>query len=205
MTDLKKTALFVALLMLASCGNMPKMTMTGEETRLINESPEIMRILSIDDDADIAVLRRSSVNFNLSDINSAEYRSLAGKLVRTLENTDGGVGLAAPQVGINRRVVAVQRVDKEGEPIEVYPNIRIEEFRGEMETGSEGCLSVPDQMGDVMRYRDITIVYTDVNSDRMDQPREIREDVSGFAAVIFQHEVDHLEGVLFIDKRLTSD
>ena len=51
-----------------------------------------------------------------------------------------------------------------------------------------------------MRYQDITIRYTDINSDRLDQPREIREDVSGFAAVIFQHEVDHLEGVLFIDK-----
>lgn len=197
---MKKAALFASLLILAACGTAVRQTMTKEEAGLINGSPDVMRILSIDNEADLAILRAPSRNFNIPDLNSAEYRSLALKLANTLENTDGGVGLAAPQVGINRRVVAVQRVDKEGEPVEVYPNIRIEEYRGEMEEGPEGCLSVPDQRGNVLRYRDITIVYTDINSDRQDQPREIREDISGFAAVIFQHELDHLEGVLFIDK-----
>ena len=192
--------LTAALLSLASCGVNSRLTMTNEEAALINGSPDTMRILTIDNEADLAVLRKASVNFNVEDLNTPEYAALASKLVKTLESTDGGVGLAAPQVGINRRVVAVQRVDKEGEPIEVYANISIEEMRGEPEAGPEGCLSVPDRRGDVMRYQDITIRYTDINSDRMDQPREIREDVSGFAAVIFQHECDHLEGVLFIDK-----
>lgn len=189
-----------ALLALVSCGPAVRLTMTKSEAALINGSSDVMRILTIDNEADLAVLRHSSTNFNVADLNTPEYAALARKLVKTLESTDGGVGLAAPQVGINRRVVAVQRVDKEGEPIEVYANIFIEEMRGEPEAGPEGCLSVPDQRGDVMRYQDITIRYTDINSDRLDQPREIREDVSGFAAVIFQHEVDHLEGVLFIDK-----
>ena len=189
-----------AMFLMASCGMNVRLTMTPEEARLINESPEVMRILSIDDEEDLAVLRNPSVDFNLEDLDTEEYRTLARKLQVTLESTDGGVGLAAPQVGINRRVVAVQRVDKEDEPIEVYPNIRIEAFRGEMQEGPEGCLSVPDQSGDVLRYRDITIVYTDINSGRKDRPREIREDVSGFAAVIFQHEVDHLEGVIFTDR-----
>ncbi len=192
--------LIAAVVALVSCCTTVPKTLTSGEAELIDESPEEMRILSVDNPEDLLVLRTPSRNFNLSDINSAEYQTLAKKLVSTLESTDGGVGLAAPQVGINRRVVAVQRVDKEGEPIEVYPNIRIEEFRGGMEEGPEGCLSVPDQRGNVLRYRDITIVYTDINSDRMDQPREIREDVSGFAAVIFQHEVDHLDGVIYTDK-----
>lgn len=192
--------ILAAALSFASCGINSRLTMTKEESALINGSPDIMRILTIDNDADLAVLRNSSVNLNVADLNTPEYAALARKLIMTLESTDGGVGLAAPQVGINRRVVAVQRVDKEGEPIEVYANISIEEMRGEPEAGPEGCLSVPDRRGDVMRYQDITIRYTDINSDRMDQPREIREDVSGFAAVIFQHECDHLEGVLFIDK-----
>lgn len=199
---MKKAAIFAAVLALVSCGTAVHLTMTKEEARLINGSPEVMRILSIDNGEDLTVLRTPSRNFNLADINTGEYRSLAEKMVSTLESTDGGVGLAAPQIGINRRVVAVRRVDKEGEPIEVYPNIRIVGFRGEMEEGAEGCLSVPDRRGNVMRYRDITIAYTDINSDRLDQPREISEDVSGFAAVIFQHEVDHLEGVLFTDKAL---
>ena len=189
-----------AMLILASCGTTVHRTMTIEEANLIDSSPEVMRILTIDNEDDLAVLRTPSGNFSLADIGTAEYRTLESKLVTTLRSTDGGVGLAAPQVGINRRVVAVQRVDKEGEPIEVYPNIRIEEFRGELQPGPEGCLSVPDRRGDVPRYQDITIIYTDAGSDRLDRPREIREDVSGFAAVIFQHEVDHLDGVLYIDK-----
>lgn len=192
--------LAVSMFALTSCSNTVSLTMTREEAGLINESPDVMRILSIDNEADLFLLRRSSTNFNVPDLNTVEYRSLADKMVKTLKSTDDGVGLAAPQIGINRRVVVVRRVDKEGEPLEVYPNIRIEEFRGEMKEGSEGCLSVPNQRGSVLRYEDITIVYTDIDSDRMDQPREIREDVNGFAAVIFQHEVDHLEGVLFIDK-----
>lgn len=189
-----------ALLILASCGNPTPLTITADEARLINESPDIMRILSVDNETDLAVLRASSSNFNVTDLSTAEYQSLAKKLVLTLEGTDGGVGLAAPQVGINRRVVAVQRVDKEGEPVEVYPNIRIVEFRGQMEEGPEGCLSVPEQRGDVLRYRDITIAYTVIDSDSPDEPREITEDISGFAAVIFQHEVDHLDGIIFTDK-----
>ena len=199
---MKKIIIVLAsVLTIASCGVNSKLTMTKEEAALINGSPDIMRILTIDNDADLAVLRSSSTNFNVADLNTPEYAALARKLVTTLENTDGGVGLAAPQIGINRRVVAVQRVDKEGEPIEVYANIVIEEMRGELEAGPEGCLSVPDQRGDVMRYQDITIRYTDINSDRLDQPREIREVVTGFAAVIFQHEVDHLDGALYIDKK----
>lgn len=192
--------MLTALLSMVSCGSATHLTMTKAEVALINESSEVMRILTVDNEADLAVLRSVSTNFNVADLNTAEYGALARKLVKTLESTDGGVGLAAPQVGINRRVVAVQRVDKKGEPIEVYANIVIEETRGELEAGSEGCLSVPGFRGDVKRYQDITIRYTDMNSDRMDQPREIREDVKGFAAVIFQHECDHLDGVIYTDK-----
>lgn len=199
-SDILKASLLAALLIPVSCGTKVSPTMTSDEIRLINDSPDEMRILTVDNDDDLAVLRNRSVNFNEADFNAAEYRTLAKKLVVTLENTDGGVGLAAPQVGINRRVVAVQRVDKDGEPIEVYPNIRIVEFRGQMEEGAEGCLSVPEQRGEVLRYKDITIAYTYVDGSSPDRPREIREDVSGFAAVIFQHEVDHLEGVIFTDK-----
>lgn len=183
-----------------SCGTTVPLTMTKAESALINDSPDVMRILTVDDESDLEVLRAGTRNFNIMDLNTAEYAKLADKMVKTLQSCDGGVGLAAPQIGISRRVVAVMRVDKEGSPIEVYPNIRIEEMRGEMEPGGEGCLSVPDKRGDVLRYQDITIVYTDINSDRADQPREIRENITGFAAVIFQHEADHLDGILFTDK-----
>ncbi|MCQ2178689.1 MAG: peptide deformylase [Bacteroidales bacterium] len=193
----KLTAILAPVLMLGACCTNVNLTMTPEEIKLIDESSDVMRILTTDNAEDLAVLRSQSRDFSLADIETVEYRNLASKLITTLQSTDGGVGLAAPQVGIKRRVVAVQRVDKEGEPIEVYPNIRIEELRGELQAGPEGCLSVPDRRGEVLRSQDITIVYTDAS---LDQPREIREDVSGFAAVIFQHEVDHLDGILYIDK-----
>ena len=193
----KLTAILAPVLMLGACCTNVNLTMTPEEIKLIDESSDVMRILTTDNAEDLAVLRSQSRDFSLADIETVEYRNLASKLITTLQSTDGGVGLAAPQVGIKRRVVAVQRVDKEGEPIEVYPNIRIEEFRGELQAGPEGCLSVPDRRGEVLRSQDITIVYTDAS---LGQPREIREDVSGFAAVIFQHEVDHLDGILYIDK-----
>lgn len=191
-----------AMMALVSCSVRSAGTMTKEEASLINDSPEVMRILTVESEADVAVLRQSSMDFNMTDLCSPEYEALARKLVTTLESTDGGVGLAAPQVGISRRVVAVQRVDKEGEPIEVYANIAIVDKRGEMVAGPEGCLSVPDQRGEVLRSQDITIRYTDITGGSKSEPREIREDVSGFAAVIFQHEVDHLDGVLYIDKML---
>ncbi len=183
-----------ALLTVVSCGVESGLTLTPQETLLINEAADTMRILTIGSEADLEVLRSSSIDFSAADLASAEYSKLADKMVKTLENTDGGVGIAAPQVGISRRVVAVQRVDKEGEPIEVYANIVIEQVRGPLEPGPEGCLSVPDRRGDVLRYQDISIRYTDISGE------VVREDISGFAAVIFQHEVDHLDGVLYIDR-----
>jgi N-formylmethionyl-tRNA deformylase len=193
--------LFAAICVLASCSPKVSMTITKEEAEFINSSPDVMRILSVDNPEDLKILRHETYYFNVPDINSPEYRTLTIKLVNTLEACgEGAVGLAAPQVGVSRNLIAVKRLDKEGEPIEVYPDIEIEEVRGEMEAGSEGCLSVPDKKGNVMRYRDITIRYVDVNSDRIDQPRYIREDISGFTAVIFQHEIDHLNGIIYTDK-----
>lgn len=196
-SEMKRIAMFGAALMMWACGNDSGVTMTAEEMSLINDSPEVMRILTIDSEDDVAVLRSSSTDFSIPDLSSTEYARLVRKMVRTLEETDGGVGLAAPQIGLNRRVVAVQRVDKEGEPVEVYANIAIDKTSGEMVPGPEGCLSVPDRRGDVPRYQQIAIRYMDVSGD---EPREVHESVSGFAAVIFQHEVDHLDGVLYIDR-----
>ena len=124
-----------------------------------------------------------------------------------------GVGIAGPQIGLNRRVVAVQRFDKEGEPFEVYPNVRIVWASDSLAAGPEGCLSVPDRRGEVLRSQEIIIEYADITgiehslqqnrlkSNRHAKPVPmVRDTVSGFTAVIFQHEIDHLDGVLYIDR-----
>ena len=90
--------------------------------------------------------------------------------------------------------MAVQRFDKDGEPFEVYPNIQITCHRGEKALGPEGCLSIPGKRGNVERYQDIDINYTSLKT-----LRDTTESIKGFTAVIFQHECDHLNGILYTD------
>ena len=118
---------------------------------------------------------------------------LLDDMADTLEEA-GGVGLAAPQVGIGLRVIAVQRFDLPGEPFGVYVNPEIVRRTGPAVPGPEGCLSVPDRYGDVARPQQIEIRYRDSRFIRR------REVIQGYTAVIFQHEVDHLDGILFIDR-----
>ena len=174
---------------------------TSEERKLIENQPAVMRVLTIDDPADAAVLREPSRDLPVRALADPLYAELSAKMLATVTSPEqNGVGIAGPQVGILRRIVAVQRFDKEGEPFEVYPNIRIVATRGEKEPGGEGCLSVPDRRGTVLRWRDIDIRYTDPATGR-----DTTERIEGFTAVIFQHETDHLEGVLYIDKLEAAD
>ena len=157
-----------------------------------------MRVLTVEDEKDLKVLRTEAKGLTAKEVASETYRVLAEKLVATVTSPEqDGVGIAGPQVGISRRVVAVQRFDKEGEPFEVYPDIRITATRGAMEPGPEGCLSVPGRRGEVLRYRDIDISYLSPVT-----LETVTERIEGFTAVIFQHECDHLDGVLYIDKLL---
>ena len=169
---------------------------TKEEKALIEGQGAVMRVLTVESAEDLAVLRAVATELPQEAVASELYRALAEKMLATVTSPEqDGVGIAGPQVGISRRIVAVQRFDKEGEPFEVYPNIRITAMRGEKEPGAEGCLSVPGRRGEVLRYRDIDISY--ISPETL---QTVTERVEGFTAVIFQHECDHLDGVLYIDK-----
>ncbi|MFC7442379.1 peptide deformylase [Laceyella putida] len=100
-----------------------------------------------------------------------------------------GVGLAAPQVGILKRVIVVDI----GEGLIEMVNPEIVEQRGEQLTPPEGCLSIPNLIGDVRRANYIKVV----GQDRYGNPMEV--EAEGYLARAFQHEVDHLNGILFID------
>ena len=194
---MKKVFLFIPVLLLGvSCGRTVSTTWSESEKELINGENEIMRVLTVDDQNDLAVLRAGCSDFTPEDLASGEYSSLARKMVSTVTSPEqDGVGIAGPQVGLNRRVVAVMRYDKEGAPFEVFPNIRITASRGEMQAGPEGCLSVPGKAGIVDRYQDIDIEYTSPKTFN-----DTTETVQGYTAVIFQHECDHLDGVIYTDK-----
>ena len=169
---------------------------SAAEKEVIGEGKAVMRVLTIDDREDSLFLRTPCKDLTKKQILSKEYSTLAERMLVTVTSPEqDGVGIAGPQVGIGRRIVAVQRFDKPGETFEVYPDIRITARRGEPEAGPEGCLSVPGRRGEVLRWQDIDISYVSPATGR-----DTSEAVSGFTAVIFQHETDHLDGVLYIDK-----
>lgn len=173
---------------------------TPDELAIIEEADSLLRVLTVADSSDLAVLRAASSDLPEDALFSEGYDRLARLMVATVTHpSQDGVGIAGPQVGINRRVVAVQRFDKEGEPFEVYPNIRIVWASDSLAAGPEGCLSVPDRRGEVMRSQEIVIEYTSVIPAEKKTCVQ-RDTVNGFTAVIFQHEIDHLDGILYIDR-----
>lgn len=185
----------LAFFCLAAC-DTDNSDWTREERALINGGSRTMRVLTVKDSSDLNVLRGSCLWLSGEDLQTKEYSKLAEKMVATVTSPEqDGVGIAGPQVGISRRIVAVQRFDKEGEPFEVYPNITIEQTFGEKVPGPEGCLSVPGYRGSVSRYQEISIKYTSVKT-----LCDTTERVKGYTAVIFQHETDHLVGILYTDK-----
>ena len=192
-----KLAAALAVIGAAVCSCSSKGDFTEKEKSVILGAQDtILRVYTIDNEEDLKVLRDSSADLSLKSMESEEYALLAKRMVETVTHPDvDGVGLAAPQIGINRRVVAVQRFDKEGHPFEVYPNISIVGTSEEMTEGPEGCLSVPNRRHEVSRFSWVKIRYYSLEQKEM-----VEERIEGFTAVIFQHETDHLSGVLYIDR-----
>ena len=171
-------------------------TFTVEETELINKYAEsIMPVLQITHTSDLLFLRQPAKELNHADIQSDIFKNLQQQMLLTVcDSAHTGVGIAAPQVGVARRLIAVQRFDKPDEPFEFYANAYIVYYSGEMRIGAEGCLSVPNRCEKVERAETIVVKY-----DHPETLLPCSDTVSGFTAVIFQHEIDHLNGVLYID------
>ena len=195
---MRQLSIIVAAFLVAGClgGVQRSATLSKEEKDLIKGSDSLMRVLSVFNQEDSLVLRTKSVDFTDKDLRSNAFKALAAKMLYTVKDpSQDGVGIAGPQVGLNRRVVAVQRFDLPGEPFGVYPNVRIDSLWGEKVPGPEGCLSVPGWRGVVPRYDHVIVSYMDPVT-----LQTIKDTVEGFTAVIFQHEIDHLEGIIYTDR-----
>jgi peptide deformylase len=122
-----------------------------------------------------------------------EHRKLMDDMLETMYDAPG-IGLAAIQIGEPLRII-VMDLAKEDEPKapRYFVNPEILWASDEMFTYEEGCLSVPDIYDDVERPKHVKLRYMDYNG------KQIEEDAEGLYAVCIQHEMDHLEGVLFID------
>ncbi len=140
------------------------------------------------------VLRRKA--HKVTDF-GADLQVLIDDMVETMRQAPG-VGLAAPQVNVSQRVIVVEYGDEEDEqiPARLYTVVNPEIFRPSVETekGTEACLSIPGFMGEVERVSILTIK----GQNRHGQPVRIK--AKGWLARIFQHEIDHLDGVLFTDR-----
>ncbi len=124
-------------------------------------------------------------------ISSPEFQRFCDDLLETMEEYDGA-GLAAPQVHVSMRVVGVELSSRRGP--EVFVNPVIEPITEELGGMWEGCLSVPDMRGAVARPRAVRLTAVDRHGEF------VGLELEGLPAIIVQHECDHLDGVLFVDR-----
>lgn len=119
-----------------------------------------------------------------------KIKELVADMIETMHAQDG-VGLAAPQVGILKRVVVIDLYDDKGPYILINPEIIKE--KGEQEV-DEGCLSFPNQFAKIIRPEEVTVRAKDIDG------KEYTLKGKGLLAQAISHEVDHLNGILFVDK-----
>ena len=157
----------------------------------------IRRILTVD--TDMAVLKQVSATVETVD---DDLRALMDDMLETMYDAPG-IGLAAVQVGVPKRVIVMDlaRGDDEEPAPRYFVNPEILWASEETQPYEEGCLSVPDIYDEVERPAKVKLRYLDYHG------KTVEEDAEGLFAVCIQHEMDHLEGVLFIDhlSRLKRD
>lgn len=132
-------------------------------------------------------------NKRVSQVNE-EIRQLIRHMLQTMYSADG-IGLAAPQVAMQKQLIVVDcEPDEPANPPLVLINPVIKKFSPDISVAQEGCLSIPGVYLDVKRPEAIAVSYKD------DQGRPQVMQAAGLVARVIQHEVDHLDGVLFIDR-----
>jgi peptide deformylase len=136
-------------------------------------------------------LRRVAKRVDLREIRDPLFQQLVDDMFETMYAAPG-VGLAAPQVNVSKRLFVMDVHDDEHEAAVVI-NPKIEEAGEEVEL-REGCLSVPGMVGEILRYDRVTVT----GLDRLG--RKIRISGDGLLAQCLQHEIDHLNGTLYIDR-----
>lgn len=132
-------------------------------------------------------LRQISSPVDPADISS--FPELCRDMIRTMKEKDG-IGLAAPQIGKNIRLIVINQDN--GPVCLVNPELTKRSFAKEW--GEEGCLSLPDTFGQVRRHKKVRCLFWD------NKGKKRQLEATGITARVLQHEIDHLDGILFIDK-----
>lgn len=187
-----KTILFILLLSNAVYSQHYEKLTTQEKELIVADTSQMMRVTQTKFHNDSIILKSVSKPIDPKD---KLTKILAKRMLKSVMDPNRrGVGIAAPQVGINRRMVLVQRFDKENKPFEVFINPEIIWRSDLWQKGPEGDLSF-DERGMIMRHYSVQVQYYNLKGEK------ITEILEGFTAVIFQHERDHLDGILLVDRQ----
>jgi peptide deformylase len=156
-----------------------------------------LRIYTIEEKNDEVCLRKKSSIVTDEERKSEDFKNFLENLLHTAKNSEEQVdipaaGIAAPQVGENKRVFFILNNDTNTWQEYINPEIKPLDF-SKIST-KEGCLSVPNREEDILRYRKIEVKYQDKEGEWK------KEKLSDYNAVVIQHELDHLDGILFIDR-----
>jgi len=148
---------------------------------------------------DTSILRKKSVDLPVPL--DKESREIIQTLIDSFLEMDDALGLAAPQIGINKRVVVFRNKGfdegkgkiKNPNDFDVLVNPRITQARGEKVTMPEGCLSCPDIQIEISRFLEIKVRALDANGKKFNKLYK------NYVSRVIQHEIDHLEGILIVD------
>ena len=140
-------------------------------------------------------LRAANDEISEEEVKSPEIAKLARDMLKVMYAAEG-VGLAAPQVGVNKRLMVYNPTGDSKKWIDemILLNPKIVEYSDAKDSATEGCLSFPDMQGDVVRSKWIKVHAVNL------QGRPVKKKFSGWEARIFQHEYDHLDGVVYVDR-----
>jgi peptide deformylase len=146
------------------------------------------------------VIRKGAESVGREELRNREIQRFIDDMIDTMRDADG-VGIAAPQVHVAKEIVVIEVTasnprysDQKPIPLKVIVNPRVTANSNEFEEGWEGCLSVPDLRGRVPRWVSLEVTGWDRHGN------DIRIRAWGFYARVIQHEVDHLNGVVFLDR-----
>ena len=146
----------------------------------------VLEILTIPDQR----LKNKSSEVKLFDIN---LKKIVKDMFDTLNDSGNGIGLAAPQVGVKKRIVIVDlKENNKSSPVIFINPVIVKESR-EREVNEEGCLSIPGYYAEVERAKEVDVEWYDLEGEK------ITKTFSGLFSICIQHEIDHLDGILFID------
>ncbi len=174
---------------------LPENFTKGQAAMINNgDGSDPMRVFKITNTSDSILLRQKCQDV-IIDPDDKVLKKFVERLYSTVRDSMSlGVGIAAPQVGILKNIIWVQRFDKEAYPFEVYINPVIKSYSKLTQDCVEGCLSIPER-SDTTKTRSYAIL---LEYDKLDNTHHV-EMIEDFTAVIFQHEIDHLNGILYLD------